>query len=443
MAAHLPLEGVRVLDFCVVWAGPFATMLLGDLGAEVIKIENPHVWQPTTRGLRARPSQQLIESLDASAGGFPNNEPGPRPWNYNPTFVQLYRNKKSMTVDWRTAEGMEIVRRLVAKSDVFVENNVPGTVEKLGMTYEWLRAVRDDMIMVRIPAYGLTGPYADARAFGVHLESVMGHTLLRGYEDRDPSMNRAIYSGDYMAATQAALATMMALWHRTKTGRGQLIEVPQAENAAGLLFQALSDYALNGNVQTRTGNRSVYGDAPYGVYPCAPAGGVEDGGDRWIAITVTNDDEWHALRQAMGDPEWAQAPDLATKAGRSAQGELLDEKLAAWTSRFDDYELFHKLQAAGVPAAPVLEASRTFDDPHVQARGLFEPQRLHDDVGTFRFMTPFVRLPETPTGIRQPPVQLGEDNEYVYKEVLGVSDAEYERLKADGHISMDFDEGLP
>lgn len=441
--ARLPLEGVRVLDFCVVWAGPFATMLLGDLGAEVIKIENPHVWQPTTRGLRARPSQALIESLDASAGGYPNNRPGPRPWNYNPTFVQLYRNKKSFTVDWRRPEGMEIIRRLVVKSDVFVENNVPGTVEKLGLTYEWLRDIRQDIIMVRIPAYGLTGPYADARAFGVQLESVMGHTLLRGYEDLDPSLNRAIYSGDYMAGAQAALAVMMALWHRKKTGRGQLIEVPQAENASGLLFQAFMDYALNGKVQQRAGNRSVYEHAPYGVYPCAPAGSAEDAGDRWIAITVTNDDEWRALRTAMGEPAWAHAPDLETQAGRATQRALLDERIAAWTRAFDDYELFHRLQSAGVPAAPVLDASRIYDDPHVQERGLYQPQRLFDDVGTFRFMTPFFRFPETPTGIRQPPVAFGEHNEYVYKELLGVSDEEYERLTAAGHIATEFDESIP
>ncbi|MCH7511988.1 MAG: CoA transferase [Chloroflexi bacterium] len=439
---HLPLSDVRVIDFSVVWAGPFATMLLADLGAEVIKVENPHVLQPATRGGIARPSKAMLQTQDAIIGGYPNNEPGPRPWNYHPFFVQLYRNKKSCTVDWRRPEGLEIIGRLVAKADVFIENTVQGTLERLGITYEWLREMNEEIIVVRMPAYGLSGPYASARAFGAQLESVMGHTLLRGYRDLDVSSNRAIYSADYLAGTQGALAVMMALWHRKKTGRGQLIEIGQAENASGMFVQAFMDYALNGNVQTRIGNRSVHDAAPYGVYPCLSPGNANEAEDRWIAITVTNDEEWLALRKVMGDPAWANAADLATNAGRAAEQDLLDEKLAEWTRGFDDYDLFHRLQAAGVPAAPVLEASRLFDDPHVQARGIYQPQRLFDDVGTFRFTTPFYRLPETPATVHQPPVALGEHNDYVYRELLGVSDEEYERLKADGHIAMDFDPSI-
>lgn len=441
--ANLPLEGVRVIDLGVVWAGPFATMLLGDLGAEVIRVENPHVFPPATRGRVARPTQGQLDSADASLGGYPNNEPGPRPWNYCPFFVQVFRNKKSFTVDWRRPEGMEIIERLVAKSDVFVENNVTGTMEALGITYDWLKRINERIIMVRMPAYGLSGPYSHARAFGAQLESVMGHSLLRGYRDLDPSSNRAIYSADYLAGTTGALAVMMALWHRKKTGRGQLVEIPQAENASALFFQAFMDYTLNGNVQTKAGNRSVHDAAPCGVYPCSSPGSAQESLDRWISIAVTSDEEWTALREQMGDPDWARAPELTTRAGRTASQDLLDEKLAEWTRGFDDYELFHQLQEAGVPAAPVLEASRVFDDPHVQARGLFQPQQLFDDVGSYRFATPFYRFPETPSTVRQPPVAMGEHNEYVYKEVLGVSDEEYERLTADGHISMDYDESVP
>jgi crotonobetainyl-CoA:carnitine CoA-transferase CaiB-like acyl-CoA transferase len=439
----LPLEGVRVLDFCVVWAGPFATMLLGDLGAEVIKVENPFVFQPMTRGARAQVPKELLPALPAGSGGFPNNEPGLRPWNYNPVFVQLYRNKNSFTVDLRRPEGMEVLARLVAKSDVVFENNAAETMERLGITYEWLRSVRQEIIMVRLPAYGLSGPYAGARAIGVQLESVMGHTLLRGYRDLDPSVNSAIYSGDYMAGAQGALAAMMALWHRKKTGRGQLIEVGQAENAAGLLAQAFMDYALNGTAQDRLGNRSIYGEAPCGVYPCRPADEAQEAGDRWISITVTSDEEWCALRGVMGEPAWAQAPELDTAEGRAERQDLLDEKLAAWTSSLDDYELFHKLQTAGVPAAPVLEGSRVFDDPQIRARGVYQPQVLFDGLGPYRFLTPFYHLPETPSTVRQPPVAFGEHNEYVYKQVIGVSDEEYERLRAAGHIAVDYDASVP
>jgi crotonobetainyl-CoA:carnitine CoA-transferase CaiB-like acyl-CoA transferase len=206
-----PLEGIRVVDLCVVWAGPFATMLLGDLGAEIIKPENPFVFQPMTRGAVAHPPQFLMEVGPGWSTGYPNRVPGERPWNYCPTFVSLYRNKKSFTVDLRRPEGMEVLRRLVAKSDVVYENNATGTMEKLGITYEWLREANPSVILVRVPAYGSTGPYYDARALGVHLEAVMGHTLLRGYEDMDASANTAIYSGDDLAGAQGAFAVMTAL----------------------------------------------------------------------------------------------------------------------------------------------------------------------------------------------------------------------------------------
>ncbi|OAI38987.1 hypothetical protein AYO38_08545 [bacterium SCGC AG-212-C10] len=443
MTAKLPLEGFRILDLCVVWAGPFSTLLLGDLGAEVIKVENPYVVQPMTRGTLVRPSQAVIDRLLPAAGGYPNGRPGPRPFNYHPTFVSNFRNKLSVTMDLRRPEGMAILARLVAQCDAIVENNATETLEKLGITYDWLREQREDIIMARIPAYGSNGPYLQARALGVHLESVMGHTLLRGHPDLDVTSNTAIFSGDYLAGAQAALAVMMALWHRKKTGRGQLIEMSQAENASGMLAQAYMDYALNGRVQERIGNRSLYGFAPSGVYPCISPGPATEAMDRWIAIECTCDEEWQALRAAMGDPEWARGAALASVEGRRAQHDAIDKQLALWTAGFEDYDLFHRLQAAGVPAAPVLEGSRAPQDAHTQARGVYQPLRLHDDVGEFRFPTPFYHFPETPITVRQPPVAFGEHNEYVYRQVIGVSDEEYERFTANGHITMDFDPSLP
>jgi benzylsuccinate CoA-transferase BbsF subunit len=439
--ADLPLKGVRVIDLCVVWAGPFCTLLLGDLGAEVIKVENPYVFQPMTRGAMARPPAQALPAAVAWSGGYPNGQPGPRPWNYCPTFVQVYRNKKSFTVDLRRPEGMGILRRLVEKSDVVVDNNAVDTLEKLGITYDWLTEINERIIMCRIPAYGLSGPYSEARALGVHLESVMGHTLLRGYRDLEPSSNTAIFSGDYMAGTQGCLAIMMALWQRKKTGRGQLIEVAQAENAAPMFAQAFMDYALNGNMHSALGNRSVHNHAPCGVYPCQSPGGPATADDRWIAITVTDDQEWLALKNVMGNPNWADADVLGSREGRAASQDLLDERLALWTAGWDDYELFHRLQAAGVPAAPVLEASRVLDDPNVRERGIYGPPRsLFDkEVGEYRWVEPFYHFPETPSKLYQPPVAFGEHNEYVYKELLGVSDAEYAELEAAGHIAVDYD----
>lgn len=441
--AELPLKGVRVLDLCVVWAGPFATMLLGDLGAEVVKLENPYVFQPMTRGAMARPPEVALGTVVAWSGGYPHNEPGPRPWNYCPTFVQVYRNKRSFTVDIRRPEGMDILRRLVEKCDVVVENNAVDTLSHLGITYEWLKGIKDDIIMVRIPAYGLDGPYAHARALGTHLESVMGHTLLRGYPDLDPSNNTTIFSGDCMSGCHSALAVMMAIWHRRKTGEGQLIEVAQAETASPMFTQAFMDYSLNRNVQGASANRSVHGFAPSGVYPCISPGTAADAGDHWIAITVTSDAEWRALREVMGDPEWSQAAALDGQAGRMDQHDLLDGRLAAWTKDFEDLDLFRRLQESGVPAAPVLEASRLFDDPHVRAREIYQEQTLEDDIGVYSYTRPFYRFPESPAVVYQPPVAFGEHNEYVYKELLGVGDDEYESLKAAGHIAMEYDPSVP
>ncbi|MCC7364076.1 MAG: CoA transferase [Dehalococcoidia bacterium] len=433
-----PLEGVRIVDLCVVWAGPFATLLMADLGAEVIKPENPFVFQPMTRGALARPSTLMINAAAAWGGGLPGNVPGERPWNYNPTFVSLYRNKKSFTVDLRRPEGMDVLRRLVEKADVVYENNATGTMEKLGITYGWLKEIKDDIIYVRVPAYGNTGPYSTARALGVHLEAVMGHTMLRGYEDADPSVNTAIYSGDYLAGAQGAFATMAALWHREKTGKGQLIEIGQAENASAMFTQAIMDYTLNRRVQGAIGNRDIFGRYPCGVYPAKSPGTAVDMGDHWVSIHVESDEQWRAFGAAIGNPDWAADPRFATNAGREEHAKEIDAHIAAWTREQEDYDVMHLLQRAGIAAAPVLEASRLFSDEQLLARG-FPRTQTHEGAGTNQYVGPVWNFEGTPVEFRQPPVLFGEHNDYVYRELLQVSDEEYEALKAGGHIAMDYD----
>jgi crotonobetainyl-CoA:carnitine CoA-transferase CaiB-like acyl-CoA transferase len=271
----------------------------------------------------------------------------------------------------------------------------------------------------------------------------MGHTLLRGYRDTDPTANSIIFAGDYFAGLHGALATMMAVWHRQQTGRGQLVEVAQAEAASAMFAQAYMDHALTRRAHAPAGNRSIYPVAPCGVYPCRSPGSASDGEDRWIAITVNSDQEWLALCREMGQPDWAEDPRLATVEGRVALHDLIDEHLARWTAQFDDYEIFHRLQAAGVAAAPVLEASRALDDPHLRQRGAFTSAEMYDKVGTFPFLSPFYRFPETPSELRQAPAALGEHNEYVYRDVLGLDAEEFERLREQGHITMEFDETIP
>ncbi len=442
VSVPLPLEGVRILDLTGVWAGSFSTVILADLGAEVLKAENQYVWQPLTRGSRAHPTPDEVKNYPSTIC-FPNNDPGRRSWNYCSLFVGMFRNKRSFTVDLRRPEGREILGRVAAQCDAVLENSTVGTMEKLGVTYEWLREQREDIIFVRASGYGLTGEYADARTLGIHLESVMGHQTLRGYEGADPIIG--VFAADYVSGTQIALSVLMALWHRNNTGEGQFIELAQAENAAAMFSQAYLDHALTGSVQRAIGNRSIYaadGVAPCGVYPCLPGGDGGDGGDHWIAITVATDEEWAALRAVMGEPAWAAAPELATGAGRAASQDLLDGKLAEWTRGFEDEALFHRLQEAGVPAAPVLHSWRVLADPHVRARGLYEPCELEDDIGVYAYPGPMYGLPASEGGIRRPPVALGQDNDYVYRELLGVSGEEYERLAAEGHIATEFHESV-
>ena len=481
-SSPLPLAGVRVIDFCVVWAGPFASVLLADLGAEVIKVENPYIWQPGTRGGMARPPQAVLDAGSAWSGGYPNNEPGPRPWNYCPTFVSLYRNKKSFSCNLMTPEGMETLRQLVMTADVLYENNATDTMERLGITYDWLKEVRPDLIMVRAPAYGSSGPYAYARALGVHLEGVMGHTALRGYADGDPTDKTAIYSGDYVAGTQGAFAVMTALWQRDRTGKGQLIELAQAENASGMFAQAMMDYSLNRRSQEAIGNADIFGRFPCNVYPTRPSADVlraqglsapsalstehsapvtansaaslaeppmpsqatlaETMDDRWVSIHVQSDAEWLGLQRAMGSPDWAADRRFATNAGRAAHAAEIDAAIARWTAGLDDYEVMRRCQSEGVAALPVLESSRMKDDPHLQARGFFRQQTL-PDVGTYAFVGPLWRLPETPVQYTQPPVTFGEHNDWVYHDLLGVTSDRMAKLEADGHIATEFDKSIP
>jgi crotonobetainyl-CoA:carnitine CoA-transferase CaiB-like acyl-CoA transferase len=353
--------------------------------------------------------------------------------------VGLFRNKRSFTTDLTRPEGLDVLRRLVAVSDVVYENNATGTLERLGITHDWLRKANPGIVFVRVPAYGSSGPYRDARALGVHLEAVMGHTLLRGYEDRDPSANSPIYSGDYFAGALGAFATMTALWHRARTGEGQVVELAQAETAAAMFTHAVMDYTLNGALHTATGNRDVHGSHPCGVYPARPTGAGEPPDDRWIAIHVENDDQWRSLGAVFGGPRWAADPRFATNAGRAEYRDEIDRQVAGYTATQDDYDLFHRLQAAGVPAAPVLEAARVFDDPHLRARDIFHAQQIQGTARPYEYVGPLWHLRETPATFDRPPVTFGEDNDYVYRDLLGVSEDEYARYRDLGFIATRYD----
>ena len=431
--SRLPLEGVRVLDMTVVWAGPYCTTLLADLGAEVIRVESIQVFGPPTRGSMARPPEVVLRNLPPFIGGMPNREGGARPWNRYPLFNAHARNKRSMTVDLLRREGRDIFKRLVEVSDVLVENNPTETMPKLGISYEELREINPGFIMLRMPAYGNDGPYQNHRSLGIHIEGVIGHSLLRGYTDLEPSANTQVYMADAAAGVGGAFAVACALNHRRRTGEGQLVELSQAENAIPFLGQAFMDYSMNGRSQETLGNR--HPTAIQGVYPCR-------GSDRWVAITIFDERDWELFRSAIGEPDWAREARFSTHESRRENHDALDGRISEWTRERGHREAMEVLQAHGVAAGAVLDQRDAAEDPHLLARGMFE-EAFQEDVGTHLYPRAPFRMSGSDVRIRRGPVRLGQDNEYVYKTVLGMSDGEYERLVEEGHIGEEYVEGVP
>ncbi|MFQ5872723.1 MAG: CaiB/BaiF CoA transferase family protein [Dehalococcoidia bacterium] len=432
--SRLPLEGIRVLTVTLVWAGPHASQLLADWGAEVIRVEPLQAFQPQTRGWLARPSKDDVNKYRDWGYAFPNWEPGPRPWNRHPTFNVHARNQLAITLNLRTPEGTEIMDRLIALADVLIENNVPETTEKLGMSYDRLRRINPALIMVRMPGFGLDAPYGTYRCLGSHIDGVSGHTWIRGYPDLGPESREDVYFSDSAGGVNAALAVMMALRHRARTGKGQLIELAQVENFTCYLGEVVMDYMMNRRVQTTLGNRHRY-LWPHGCYPCR-------GEDQWVTIAVSDHEEWLGLCRAMGSPPWAQEERFADELGWHRYQDEMDRYISEWTKQQDKYELMHLLQMEGVPAAALLSQAEVFEDPHFRDRGYFH-KVTQRETGTHLYPGMAARLSRTPNSIRLPPVRLGEYNEYVYKELLGMADAEYRRLEEAGQVGMDYPPDMP
>jgi crotonobetainyl-CoA:carnitine CoA-transferase CaiB-like acyl-CoA transferase len=360
-------------------------------------------------------------------GGHPNSDPGPRPWNNSPAFIHVLRNKKSFTVDSRRPEGLAIVKALIRISDVLPENLALGTLEKLGLSDEVIRAERPGMIILHLPAFGKTGAYIEGRGYGAHIDAVAGSSILRGYADLGPESNTQIFAGDYWVGMHGAFAVMAALRHRRRTGEGQVIELSQAECSAQMFPQAALDAAWNGRAQTSIGNRSVEGYVPNGVF-------ATRGGDRWIALSCRSDDEWRALVDFLGRPAWATGDALDHLAGRIANQQMIEERLAVWCSDQDRDEFFHALQKAGVTAGPVLNSRDAAEDPHLAVSGAWTHLPATEDYPETDWVSPAYRFSKSAVRLRTAPALFGEHNDYVYREVLGCSDEEIAKLTTEGHI---------
>jgi crotonobetainyl-CoA:carnitine CoA-transferase CaiB-like acyl-CoA transferase len=452
-----PLDGIRVIDLGVVLAGPQAALLLADLGAEVIRVESIQYFPPQTRGIFARPSKEVVAASIPISGGYPNREPGERPWNRFPWFNATARNKLGMTVTLTQPEGHEVFMRLVAISDVLVSNQSPGTLESLGLGYEALAAVNPGLVYVEASSFGATGPYRNYRALGLQMEAYAGHDLLRQYPDRDVSSNTWAVTADAAGALGIALAAQMGLYARLRTGRGQHVDLSMVENFVGLMGHAILDFTFNGRVPQSLGNRDYA--AIQGCYPCRgnreqgtgdrtvgaeagsplpqSGGGAGGGGDRWLVLTLPDDASWRAFCRTAGNPQGCDDPRFATVASRYAHHDAVDGLIAGWTRGISRDEAVERLRDEGVMAGPVLDDADVMQDRHLAARGYFVKVQ-QEDTGLHTYPGMPYRFHQAELGVRLPPVRLGEHNDYVYKTLLGVSDEQYADLTARGHIGMDY-----
>ena len=407
-------------DFCWMGVGACATRLLADFGAEVIRIED--------RNRLDMPRRLPIYKGDVRTYGEEDAKPDP---NKGGLFNNYNRNKLGVTINMRSPKGRALADRLIASSSVVTENFAPGVMERWGLTYDRLRDLSPQVIYARMSGFGHSGPHAEHRSYGPIVQAVCGLSYISGLPGEEPSGWGLSYM-DNEAAFFNASALLTAIYHRNNTGEGAEIDVSAVEAGINLLGPILLDVTVNGR-STRdgrypTGNRLEHPDAaPHGVYPCA-------GEDRWIAIAVFNDAEWSGLTAAMGDPDWARAPQFATQAARFAHQDELDAHMGAWTRDKDRHALMHALQAAGVAAGAVQTAEDTNDhDPQIAGRGLFF-ELDHPVIGEARFEGTPIQFSRTVQDTWRSAPLLGEDNAHVFKGLLGLSADEYDDLAAEGVI---------
>jgi crotonobetainyl-CoA:carnitine CoA-transferase CaiB-like acyl-CoA transferase len=432
----LPLEGIRIAEVTVVWAGPHVTQLLAEWGADVIRVEPINKIQPYSRGGERVTSQEV--AIAAAAGGqltsaYPDLDPGIDPWNRSSAFNAHARNKRSMACDITSPEGREAFLKLLTQVDVLIENNVPETIERANLTWDVVKEVNPRLIMVRMPAYGLNGPYKNYRGFGTHVEGMIGHHLLRSYPDESPEHTGDAFTADALAGVMGAFAIVSAIRSRTRTGLGQQIEMPLAESFMPILGEYLLDFTMNGRVTEPQGNRHI-SHAPHGIYPT-------EGHDQWIAIDVATDEEWQALCRVLGAEALATDDRFTTATRRHRDSVALDLALADYTRPRDKEALFHELQAAGVCAAPVHDELEALQSQHLNARGFFETVDM-EGVGPRAYPGIMTHWKHTPNHIRRPPARLGEHNREIYIDLLGYSEAEYQALIDKGLVGDTYPESV-
>ncbi len=413
--ADAPLSGIRIADFTWVWAGPYCTLQLAHLGADVIRIET--ATRPcVTRMLPPWPGGKAA-GLDSS--GY-----------YN----QYNQGKRSLSLNFTKPGALEVARRLVAKSDVVANNFAHGVMDRLGLGYEELKKIKPDIIMISLSGYGDTGPYSDYVAYGPAQVPLCGLSALTGYIG-GPPMHSGYSYADPNAGVHGAFAILTALYHREMTGEGQYMDMSQWECAMAVLPEGIMEYTMNGREPERIGNRDP-SMAPHGIFRCKDRGEKVFGVtvDQFIAIAAADDAAWKRLAASIGRPELADDPKLATLAARKANEDELESIVEAWSIQQTAPRAAQMLQDAGVAAFVVADNKYLAEeDEHLKARNYFV-NLPHPVVGVKQHCGIPWKMSETPSAVRAAAPLLGQHNDEVLSQVLGLSGAEIATLRASGAL---------
>ena len=401
---HLPLEGVKILDFMWVLAGPGITRMLADYGATVVRIESTRRPDPA----RTIGPFQDNNTAPENSGLWGNNNAG----------------KYGITLDLSKPKARSVVLDLVRWADVVAEAFSPKAMPNWGLDYESLRKIKPDIIMISTCLMGQTGPLSSFAGFGNLAAALSGFYNLVGWPDRAPSGPFSAYT-DYIAPRFGTVAVLAALIHRRRTGEGQYIDQAQAESALHFLAPALLDCLVNHRVWGPSANYDAY-HAPHGVYPAR-------GEDRWVAIACHTEEHWRSLCKVMDQPELAAEPRFGTFNSRQANRVHLDQLLAQWTRQLSAHEIEGRLQAQGVPAHAVQSAADLYTDQQLRHRSHFV-EVPHPTLGTTWVENSRFRLCRTPARVERAAPTIGEHNHYVLSSILGYDDEQISALVLDGAL---------
>ena len=401
--AKQPLEGLKVADFSWFGAGPICANNLAAFGATVVRVES----EAHLDGLRL-------------VGPFP---PDKNTYNVSGYFNNYNAGKLDLTLNLNTELGMDMAHRLIGWADVFITNHTPRIIEKWQLGYEQVRALNQNIIAVYQPMQGFDGPHKYYMGFGAVLGPITGYSYLSGFSHRPPMGLGTNYPDYVINPGHTLVAILAALRYRRKTGKGQCIELAQIESSVAPLAPAVMDYANNGCVQGRIGNRLPHA-APHGAFRCKDNEWKGQPEDRWIALGVFDDAQWRALVDAMGAPSWARDASFATLEGRKAREDEIEAKIGEWTRDRTSEDVMALLQSKGVPAGVVQNARDMLEsDEHLKARGYYV-YLDHPEAGHNAYDGPPFRLSKTPGKLAGPAPLLGQHNEQVCKEILGMGDEE-------------------